>query len=407
MFACSGYPDEQESFLDAARSECETAVRLYRHHPAIALWSANNECYGASGGSFSRSSRIYAGNWIRTGLFGPGAPPAAASPATPTTGTAPFMTPGAIAPEFRVRFVSEYGVLGPCHLDSIREYLGPVEPTRGDANWKLHTQEWERASEFVSKGIRLNYADPEQLTLPEWVEYGQMWQAIIQGGMMEALRFQKNDPKNDCEGALIWSYTDTVGETGWAILDYYMRRKAAYYWFRRAAAPVKVIVRERGGRCITRLVNDTLDPVSGTVELGWWRLDGSAKVIESRPVSIGANQMLEVASVDGQEHADRKEWLYAAVLRDGHGQPVDQSVWLPAPLRELKLAAPEIKVTRSDDGWLEVSSPAFAHAVHTEDHGHELISDNWFDLLPGVPVRLRVPARANAETLHFEALRPR
>ena len=29
-------------------------------------------------------------------------------------------------------------------------------------------------------------------------------------------------------------------------------------------------------------------------------------------------------------------------------------------------------------------------AVHAEDHGHELLSDNWFDLLPGVPVRVRL-----------------
>jgi len=25
-----------------------------------------------------------------------------------------------------------------------------------------------------------------------------------------------------------------------------------------------------------------------------------------------------------------------------------------------------------------------------EDHGRELLSDNWFDLLPGVPVRVYV-----------------
>jgi len=38
-------------------------------------------------------------------------------------------------------------------------------------------------------------------------------------------------------------------------------------------------------------------------------------------------------------------------------------------------------------GW-EVSSPVYCHGVHLEDHGHALISDNWFDLPPGVSVRL-------------------
>jgi beta-mannosidase len=236
-----------------------------------------------------------------------------------------------------------------------------------------------------------------------------MWQALIQGGMMEALRFQKDEAQNDCQGALIWSYTDCVGQTGWAIWDYYTRRKAAYYWFRRAAAPVKIIVRERGGQLLTRVVNDTLEPVTGSVELGWWRLDGRGKELESRPLLLAPNGVAEVAAVKlppaGERAAD--EWLYAAVLRGHDGRPRDQSVCLRAPVRKLKLANPQIQVAQLADGGLEISSPVFAHAVHTEDHGHELISDNWFDLLPGVPVHVRGPAGAKPESIPFEAVRPK
>ena len=31
---------------------------------------------------------------------------------------------------------------------------------------------------------------------------------------VEALRFRKLDPADDCQGALIWSYSDCWGETG-------------------------------------------------------------------------------------------------------------------------------------------------------------------------------------------------
>lgn len=231
----------------------------------------------------------------------------------------------------------------------------------------------------------------------------------MQGGMMEALRFQKGDPANDCEGALIWSYTDCVGETGWAILDYYMRRKAAYYWFRRAAAPLKVLVRERGGQLETRVVNDTLEPVNGTVETGWWRLDGRGKEVTAHRLAIEPNQMVKIArepALAGGRH-NPSEWLYAAVLRAKDGRAADQAVWLGAPCRRLKLVEPHIETARLADGSLEVSSAVFAHAVHTEDHGHELISDNWFDLLPGVPARLRVVAPGGAEVIHLEAVMPK
>ena len=181
--------------------------------------------------------------------------------------------------ECRSRFVSEYGIFGPCHLDSIREYLKPEEMKPQSPAWQMHTNQIERGT--MSAALRLHYADPEKLSVPEYVLYGQLFQADIHEHAMEALRFRKNDPANECSGALIWSYSDCWGETGWSILDYYLRRKPSYYGFRRACAPVKVITRLRGGQFVTRLVNDTLAPVTGIVEYGWWRLDGSKRESQS------------------------------------------------------------------------------------------------------------------------------
>jgi hypothetical protein len=41
--------------------------------------------------------------------------------------------------------------------------------------------------------------------------------------------------------------------------------------------------------------------------------------------------------------------------------------------------------------------------VHFEDHGREVLSDNWFDLLPGVAKRLRIVQDAPLEGIAFEA----
>ncbi len=43
-FTCSTYPDDDAGFREAVRAETESAVRLLRHHPSIALWSGSNEC---------------------------------------------------------------------------------------------------------------------------------------------------------------------------------------------------------------------------------------------------------------------------------------------------------------------------------------------------------------------------
>jgi beta-mannosidase len=267
----------------------------------------------------------------------------------------------------------------------------------------MHTNTFEKKA--VPAAIRLHYADPETLGVPEYVLYGQMFQAMMHGHAMEALRFRKNDPVDDCQGALIWSFSDCWGETGWSILDYYLRRKASYYWFRRACAPLKVIVRQRGESLMTRIVNDTLQPFAGVVETGWWQLDGGERDVKARPVTVPANSMLEVASaaLSSSEARDPRRWLYAAVLRREDGAAFDQSIWTLRPHRELNLAVPEIRAVPVAGGW-DVSSPVYCHGVHVEDHGRELISDNWFDLLPGVPVHVDAVEAAAVDQAAFSAV---
>ena len=108
--------------------------------------------------------------------------------------------------------------------------------------------------------------------------------------------------------------------------------------------------------------------------------------------------------MESSEQRDPAHWLYAAVLRLEDGVPIDQSIWTFLPHRRLALAFGPVKVSPLADGWLDISSPVFCHAVHCEDHGRELLSDNWFDLLPGIPVRIRAAGGVKAEQLAFEAV---
>jgi len=431
-FTCATYPDHDERFRQVVRDETEAAIRLLRHHACIAMWSGGNECIWGLCDWYNpdRSqpmdlggSRLY--NQVLPDAYRlldprrpywPSSPCGGANPGGELSGDCHWWSAymGAdvsrrvrheVFDECRARFVSEWGFPAPCHLDSIREYLTPEEMEFGTPAWEAHTN--QLAGDTLSEAIRMHYADPEGLSLPEFVEYGQMCQAFVHGHAMEALRFRKDDPVDDCQGALIWSYSDCWGETGWSLLDYYLRRKPGYYWVRRASSPVKVIVRRRGARLVTRLVNDTLHPVVATVQYGWWRLDGRSRELRRREVRVRANGMMEIGSdvvPDAGEKAP-SEWLYGAVLRSDDGATIDQSVWTLAPYRQMAVAEPHIKVVRLPNGALEVSSPVFAHAVHTEDHGHEVISDNWFDLLPGVATQLRLAKGVRVNSLRLRAVR--
>ena len=115
-------------------------------------------------------------------------------------------------------------------------------------------------------------------------------------------------------------------------------------------------MRQRGETLVTRVVNDTLAGVPATVDVGWWRLDGTACELATYAVQLPANGMTTISSaprLSSSEH-DPREWLYAAVLRAPDGEAYDHSILTFAPHRELALAAPELTVTTLADGQIQL-----------------------------------------------------
>jgi hypothetical protein len=116
--------------------------------------------------------------------------------------------------------------------------------------------------------------------------------------------------------------------------------------------------------------------------------------------------MIEVARAPFPSPTERdpRAWLYAATLT-GDGIPDDQAIWLLAPHRDLALAKPVIS-TRVQNGVLAVSSPVYCHGVHIEDDGHEVLTDNYFELLPGIPLHLSITTPTPSGTYPLTAVMP-
>ena len=432
IFSDARYRDLDEAFIALIRNEVEGVVKRIRHHASLALWCGSNECQWAMQDVWKPNltqpaeqggTRIY--NEILPDIcrfYDPSRPYWPGSPAGGVTpngviagdfhglgnhGAGEHMTGRTwreVADASRARFVAESYVLGPPNMASIREYLRPDELSRRSTGWRIHTNEDEGGT--TAAGIACHYGDPDGLSLEEFVLYGQMYQAIVNAGILEALRFRTNDPVDDCHGHLIWSYNDTWGEFGWSIIDHYLRRKASYYSFRRAAAPVKVLVRSRGDTLVTRVVNDTLNSYRATVHCGWIRVNGTASEMQNHVTTIPANGMVEIARAVIPPSTERSstEWLYAATLT-GDGIAADQAIWPLVPHRELALQKPVIS-TRVESGVLEVRSSVYCHGVHLEDGGREVLSDNYFDLLPGVLRRIPITRATASNRYVLEAVMP-
>jgi beta-mannosidase len=413
MFACSEYPDATRDFRTAVRDEAENVVMSLRHHPCIVLFGNKDLNIGGS--------VIY--NQILPDVcrlldpkrpYWPGSPFGGDNPNSEKSGDCHWWGPFTmnedinqritheVFDECKARFVSEYGVIGPCHLSSVKKYLAKEELYIGSPAWKEHTNTYEK--DTTPAGIKRHYADPENLSIEDYILYGQMFQATLYGQTIEALRFRKNDPINDCQGALIWMFNDCWGETGWTPVDYYLRHKPSFYWIRNANTPLRAIVRKRGNHLVTRAVNDTLKQVEPEIHYGWMRIDGSDSKMRSETIRIHANRMVEIGreTIPGEKDLDPKEWIYTAYLNHEDTGPTP-SVWLLVPYRELVMPDPEISVTIRGRN-IRLLSKTYCHGVHFKDEGKGLFSDNYFDLMPGVPKSIQCLASKMPVSIQFHTL---
>lgn len=403
MFACSTYPDHRESFRNEVRLEMDYQTKRLRNHPCMGIWCGNNENHEiyshatAWGLNYTRERQygMYTGNVIAKEVIRNNCPEIPYWNSSPYGGTEPgseaagdvhhwrnaMMSPemeNRINPfgydKITAKFVSEYGYIGPCSLDSIKEYFdgNPVE--RGSKIWNLHNNTYERHT--VLAGIEKHYGiKAEDLSMEDYLYYAGAVHGLILGYSLEAIRF-----KDFCAGAIFWMYNDTWGEVGWTIVDYYLRRKIGYYGVKRAFLPQKVALRVIEGDVVVQLCNDHNEAIDIDARYGYVSFDGS--VSELKPLKLTA------------EPRSRKyilrEKLPEYDYRKGTLVVIPEHTIEPASLytmefKKLEVPKAEVKITGCvQDGEnvrLTVSSDVYAH--HVTIWGDYKFSDNYFNMLPG------------------------
>lgn len=400
MFACSLYPDHDPDFVELCRREMIHQIRRLRGHACLALWSGNNE-----------NQQIFPENWtgdpegVQGGitLYNRLAPELVRlhCPGIPYWNSSPYggahaqddamgdkhhwhecmMHPDMvkrITPEeydrVTAKFVSEYGYPGPCARESIEEYFGGAPIERDGDIWREHNNTFEK--DTVLAGIEKHYRDGRNLTLDEYLLYASLCQGLMLGYSLEALRFNPN-----CWGSLYWMYDDTWGETGWTVIDYYLRRKPGYYFVKRAFDPVRLILRRQGEEVAALGVNDTGRSVAADIEYGWTAFDGSETRTASRHALLAARSRAVLWTFS--PHSGGNGCVYARIA----GRDAAPALLRERPFRELTAPPARVRIEtverRGDDCLITLAADTFAHAVHLNISGDARLSDHYFDMLPG------------------------
>ncbi|GCE22955.1 beta-mannosidase [Dictyobacter kobayashii] len=428
MFACGMYPALQW-FQDSVRAEVEAAVRRLHTHPSIALWCGNNEDYmhswpmGHYDAEFEGelTSITFSGRQLYEHLL----PEICAQldPQRPYWRGSPYGGSFANNPEvgdqhvwdvwhgpmrryqdyplLKGRFVSEFGMQALPVRSTIEAFTEPEERYPLSRTLEHHNKAPDgsrRLAVYLSDTVR-NASD-----LDSYIYATQLVQSeALAAGLRGWRRLWQGPGKEYVSGALIWQINDCWPVTSWAMVDYYLRPKPAYYTVRRELAPIVVgLAVQPEQQAAVWAVNDTHDALDVRLVFQWWSLEGTLLNEQQAAYTLSPHQATELEAVA----FDVAQEYVLGVRMYQEDQVIARTTLWPEPFKYLSLPEPDIALERGATGTLSLQAQRPAKGVWlTSDAEQVTWSDNMFDLLPGETYHVTTTGLAASSTLQVDWLR--
>lgn len=432
MFACGNYPCHPE-MLRSIESEAITNVRRLRHHACLAIFSGNNEDYQIQ----ERFNLTYdfedknEENWLKSDFparyiyesllpricaaeaswvpYHVGSPWGDGKPTTDCTvgdihqwnvwhGTQEKYQ---IFDSLGGRFNSEFGIEAFPHLETIKQFV----ESEGDLHPQSHVMDFHnkadgherRLATYLVENVRATSTLVDHIHLTQLIQC----EALMFG--YRGWRKQWGDERH-CGGALVWQLNDCWPVISWAIVDYYLRRKPAYYAMARVLAPVAVgIRRSHHDWSVTHarqparqdwelwVVSSEVQAVRADVEIRFISIDTGREIREKilqKGINVAANGTTNVLSGYVDNIKEEQHVLAARIWVDGVlvGRDMD---W-PQPLKYLRFAdrGLEVEWKKRDEMHVSVERPVKCLVFEEREGCH--LSDSGIDLVPGDTQIIRV-----------------
>ncbi|WP_236602039.1 glycoside hydrolase family 2 protein [Ktedonobacter sp. SOSP1-52] len=427
MFACGMYP-ALDWFQASVRAEAEAAVRRLHHHPSIALWCGNNEDYliASSQGHYDATFEgdFTAIQFSARELYervlpevcarlDPSRPYWRGSPYGGTNGNNPevgdqhvwdvwhgFMRKYQDYSSLGGRFISEFGMQATPVRATIEAFTSAEERYPLSRTLEHHNKASDgsrRLAVYLSDTVR-NPAD-----LDSYIYATQLVQSEALCSGIQGWRRQWQGPgKEYIGGALVWQINDCWPVTSWAMVDYYLRPKPAYYSVRRELAPIVVgLATQDKQQAAVWAVNATQQPLDVHLALQWWTLEGELVDEQDHAYTLAPNQATELQTAP---FATTTGHILGARLLQGDQVLAQATLW-PEPFKYLTLPEPGIHVERLGPDTLSLQTQRPAKGVWLTAEDGVKWSDNMLDLLPGESYILKVEGLKHDSVIHIDWLR--
>lgn len=210
-----------------------------------------------------------------------------------------------------------------------------------------------------------------------------------------------------CGGALLWQINDCWPTISWAIVDYFLRPKLAYYAVKRVLNPIAVgVQREHHDWSVVHaqppvkskyqlwVASNKPHTLLATVELRFISIKTGAELrapVVRENVLVAANGTTDIITDGVIDHIAEPEPHVLAARLWVDNQIVARDVDWPQPFKYIDLPEPELKIKEvesesdiDDQNWkvaISVRKPVKCFALEEQDGTR--YSDNALDLVPG------------------------
>jgi beta-mannosidase len=427
MFACALFPGDQ-AFLDNVKQEATDNIKRLRNHPCIALWCGNNEILSFWFGGYkakeeAKNKEVADKIWKSyTDVFHHIIPEAVAScdpgrnywDSSPSSGMGSPSTlvngdehywgvwwgkdPFKMYATHIARFMSEYGFQSFPEMKTVKQYAIPEDYDIFSEVMKSH-QRSSIGNGTIEYYMLQDYKKPKNFESFLYVNH------VLQA---EGIKFALEGHRRAspyCMGSMYWQINDCWPVASWSSTDYYQRWKALQYFAKKGFEPVLVSPYNDKDSLKVDIINDKLSEIKAQLIVKVLDFEGKEIWKEAKEVLVPANSsntFFGVKTTEFMKKVQANKQLLIVELFENNTLISSNTLYFK-PIKDILLPKPSVKyeIAVSDGGFeITLTTNKLAKNLYMTIGDEEgFFTDNYFDLIPGQTVKVKLETGLSKEKL--------
>ncbi|KAH7916082.1 glycoside hydrolase family 2 protein [Hygrophoropsis aurantiaca] len=442
LFGCGQYP-AYDSFLKLVEVEAEQNVKRLRHHPSIVIFAGNNEDYQLAESinivDYSDETSDFRQTKFPARYIYERTLPSIVNKLCDIFyhRSSPYSAPGKVTTDKTIgdlhqwnvwhgsqepwhnwdilagRFVSEFGMEGYPNIRTVDYWLGGDKSERYPQS---RVNNNHNKADGFERRLELYLVEnfKHAFDMDSYVYYTQVMQAETLASAYRLWRRNwRGKGREHTAGALVWQINDCWPTTSWAIVDYFLRPKPAYFTIARELRPYTVGMTRKEKKTFANDLsaasftvetilqvwgtNSTLSEKKATLEIASFDLHSTWTDKWSKDVVLAPNSSTELFSgqLPGQPIRTKQSEvprviIVSARLLDASGSILGRYSNWPEPFKFITFPAVKdlgLSVQIGGDGEsVQLSTQKPIKGIILDVEGEDVKwSDQAIDLVPGDP----------------------